>query len=115
MKSWKTVSVVAVFVVLVVSLGLVARYALQDKEVKAAKARIETFKIVEEEQGLILSILEKKIAVAKINAQYGQKPAAAPAAAPAPPAAAPGAITGMEYIPMDQIPKDAEVSDGLGR
>ena len=79
MKKWKTVVVVVVIVALVVSLIVVANYALEDKSIRAAKARIKNMRIVAEEQALIRQILEDKITVAKIQAQF------TPPATPAPP------------------------------
>ena len=74
MKSWKTVTVVSVIVVLIVALAFMANYVLQDKDVRAMKARIEQYKVVAEEQALIRQILEDKIAVAKIQAQLAPQP-----------------------------------------
>ena len=74
MKSWKTVTVVSVIVVLIVALAFMANYVLQDKDVRAMKARIEQYKVVAEEQALIRQILEDKVAVAKIQAQLAPQP-----------------------------------------
>ena len=74
MKSWKTVTVVSVIVVLIVALAFMANYVLQDKDVRAMKARIEQYKVVAEEQALIRQILEDKVAVAKIQAQFAPQP-----------------------------------------
>ena len=78
MKSWKTVTVVSVIVVLIVALAFIANYVLQDKDVRAMKARIEQYKVVAEEQALIRQILEDKVAVAKIQAQFAPQPAVTP-------------------------------------
>ena len=68
--TWKTVVVVVVVVLLVAALVCVANYAFEDKVEKAAKQRINTYRIVAEEQALIRQILEDKVAVAKIQAQF---------------------------------------------
>ena len=74
MKYWK-IMVVGLIVLLVVALGLLTRYALESdehrtnrKSIAAAKKRIETYRVVAEEQKLIRQILEDKIEVAKIQA-----------------------------------------------
>jgi uncharacterized membrane protein len=72
MKVWK-IMVVVVFVLLVAALALTVNYILEDKDVKAAKARIENYRIVAEEQRLIRQILEDKIAVARIQASVASK------------------------------------------
>jgi len=66
---WKTILITGVIATLAfASLALVAKYALEDKSVRATKERIEQYRIVAEEQRLIRQILEDKVAVAKIQA-----------------------------------------------
>ena len=72
------------------------------KKVEAATVeRIRQYKVIHEEQQLIRDILLLKVEVAKIQAEN------------APPKQS-GKIESMEFIPNDQIPPDAKVSDGLG-
>ena len=70
---WKTV-VVVVVVLLVAALACVANYAFEDKAEKATKQRIRQYRIIAEEQQLIRQILEDKLAVAKIQAQFAPQP-----------------------------------------
>ena len=69
-------------VLLVAALVLATSYALQDKDVQAAKARIKTYRMVAEEQSLIRQILEDKVAVAKIQAQITPPKKPTPTIAP---------------------------------
>ena len=82
---WKTV-VAVVVVLLVAALACVADYALESDATRATKARIKQYRIVAMEQSLIRQILEDKVAVAKIQAQFAPPPApATPAPVPVAP------------------------------
>ncbi len=73
------------------------------KKVEAATVeRVRQYKIIHEEQQLIRDILLLKVEVAKIQAEN------------APPKQESGKITGMEFVPLDQLPPDAKVSPGMG-
>ena len=79
--------------------------AMAKAELKKVEAdmieRTRQYKMILEEQQLIRDILLLKVEIAKIQAENA-------------PSNQPGTITGMEYIPLDQIPPDAKVSPGMG-
>jgi len=105
---WKVILVV----LLVVAAGCQVTMLEPDpqKEAKAEKKkaeaditeRIRQFRILQEEQQLIRDIMLLKVEIAKIQAENA-------------PPKKPGQIESMEYIPLDQIPPDAKVSEGLGK
>ena len=61
------------FGVFVAALGYVTKYALEDKGLRDTRMRIKTYRIIEEEQRLTMEILQHKIAIAKIQAQFAPK------------------------------------------
>lgn len=105
MKNWKTVLVTAVIALLVVALVLMTQRGIVPQGERETKNRIRQYKIVLEEQRLITEILTLKYDAAVIQSKF--KPAPEQSLPP-------GTIESMEYIPMDKIPPDAKVSDGLG-
>jgi len=110
MKNWKTVLVTAVIVLLVVALGLMVLRNSESQAERDTRGRIRQYEIIAKEQRLITEILKLKYDAALIQS----KSQSAPQRPPNNPNVPPGTITGMEYIPADQIPPDAKVSDGLG-
>lgn len=105
MKNWKTVLVTAVIALLVVALGLMGKRVFVSQRIRDTKTRIKQYEVIAKEQRLITEILQLKHDAAVIQSKFQS---AQPQSPP------PGTITGMEYIPMDKIPTDAKVSDGLG-
>ena len=69
----KTIVVVVVIVSLVAALGYVGQYAFEDKGLRETRKRIKTYRIVAEEQRLILDILEHKIKIAKIQQAFAPR------------------------------------------
>lgn len=69
----KAIAVCVVIVLLIAALGYVTKYALEDKGLRATKQRIKTYRAIEEEQRLTMEILQHKIAIAKIQAQFAPK------------------------------------------
>lgn len=65
---WKAV-VAVVVVLLIAALALVVDYALEDPGLRATRKRVETYRIIAEEQSLMRQILEDKMVVAQIQAQ----------------------------------------------
>lgn len=104
---WKTVLVTAVIALLVVALVLMAQRSFVSQEIRVVENRIKQYEIIAKEQRLITEILTLKYDAAVIQSKL--KPAQ-PAAQNVPA----GTITGMEYIPMDKIPPNTKVGDGLG-
>ena len=67
----KTVLVCLVIVSLVAAIGYVVNeYALTDSNLRATKQRIKTYRIIEEEQKLIMRIMQYKIEIAKMQSQF---------------------------------------------
>ena len=70
----KTIVACVVIVLLVVALGYVVNeFVLTDSSVRAAKKRIKTYRILEEEQRSMLRILQYKIEIAKIQTAFAPK------------------------------------------
>ena len=70
----KTIVMCVVIVLLVAALGYVVNeYVLTDSSVRAAKQRIKTYRILEEEQRSMLRILQYKIEIAKIQSAFVPK------------------------------------------
>lgn len=110
MKQWKTVLVTVVIVLLVVALGLMVLRNSESQVVRDTKGRIKQYEIIAKEQRLITEILQLKYDAALIQSKFKSIQPAQQQTQNAPP----GTITGMEYIPIDKIPSDAKVSEGLG-
>ncbi len=105
MKQWKTVLVTAVIAILVVALALMAGRVFVSQDARIVKKRIEMYEIMRDEQALITEILTLRYDAAVIQSKFKPAPKQSPP---------PGTIESMKFIPMDKIPPDAKVSDGLG-
>ena len=106
---WKTMLILLLVAVAGCQVTMLKPDPQKEANVEKMKAeaevveRIRQFRILHEEQQLIRDIMLLKVEVAKIQAEN------------APPKQETGKITGMEFIPADQIPPGAKVSDGLGQ
>jgi len=108
MKNWKTSLVTAVIVLLVVALGLMLLRNSESQAERDTRGRISQYEMIAKEQRLITEILTLKYDAAVIQSKF--QPAQRP-----PTQQPPGSIDSMEFIPIDQIPPDAKVSNGRGK
>ena len=69
---WKYI-VTVVVVLLIVALCFVANYALEDPNMRATEKRVRIYRVIEEEQRLTLNILNHKVQIAKIQAQFAPR------------------------------------------
>ena len=69
----KTVIGLVIIVLLVAALGYVTKYALEDENLRDTKKRVRIYRVIEEEQRLTMEILQHKIVIAKIQAQFAPK------------------------------------------
>ena len=69
---WKYI-VITVVVLLVAALCFVADYALEDPYIRTTKKQIKNHTVTEEVLRLTLDILNHKVQIAKIQAQYAPR------------------------------------------
>lgn len=107
MKYWKTILVVAVIMLLVAALIVITRTKLVSQEERVTLDRIRQYKIVKEEQQLIVDILQAKyeMAVLQSKMQPAQKPR--PVQRPVMPEGTPVNIEG-KFIPVEKLPPEMQ-------
>lgn len=107
MKYWKTILVMAVIMLLVAALIVITKTKLVSQEERVTLDRIRQYKIVKEEQQLIVDILQAKYdaAVLQSKMQPAQRPR--PVQRPAIPEGTPVTIEG-EFIPVEKLPPEMQ-------